>query len=261
MSVLLVNYPNSPLEIQKRVQTHRISWTGPLVMLVLRPVLFVLFQAAIAFVLFAWNDDTAWDSSAAWWMLTVTLTNIVCLVVLDRLFQREGMRYIDLLRIERGHVVRDVLLTLGIFILCIPIAFIPNLLAGAILFGDPAVTVNLMFRPIPREAGILLLILFPLTQGLVELPTYFGYVMPRLVALSGRPWLAWFIVSCFLAAQHIAVPFLFDGRFVLWRMFMFLPFAFFVGLMLKWRPRFLPYFLVGHLLIDVQAALMVPWAQ
>lgn len=259
MSTLSVTYPNSVLEIEKRVASHRVSWNGPLVMLVLRTVLFVLFQAAIAFLYLVGNNRTAWNSSAAWWMLTVTLTNVVCLVILSQLFQREGMRYVDLLRIERGHVMRDILLSFGVMLLAIPIALVPNLLVGALLFGDPALTVNLMFRPLPSTAGIALLILFPLTQALVELPTYFGYVMPRLAALSGKPWLAWFLASFFLAVQHIAVPFLFDGRFILWRLFMFLPFALFIGLLLKWRPRLLPFFMIGHGLIDIQAALMVPW--
>jgi len=31
---------------------------------------------------------------------------------------------------------------------------------------------------------------------------------------------------------------------------MFLPFAFLVGLVLKWRPRLLPYLAVVHVLID-----------
>lgn len=38
---------------------------------------------------------------------------------------------------------------------------------------------------------------------------------------------------------------------------MFLPFALFLGVILRWRPRLLPYLMVGHALIDVSVGVMV----
>jgi hypothetical protein len=81
--------------------------------------------------------------------------------------------------------------------------------------------------------------------------------MPRLSALSGRRWLSWLLASFFLAAQHIAVPLLFDGRFILWRLLMFLPFALLVGLILAWRPRLLPYMIVIHALMDISVVVFL----
>jgi hypothetical protein len=89
---------------------------------------------------------------------------------------------------------------------------------------------------------------------LAELPTYFGYSMPRLEGQTGRAWLAVALASGFLAIQHVALPLLFDGRFMTWRALMFLPFAFMVGILLHWRPRLLPYLVIVHILIDAATA-------
>jgi hypothetical protein len=36
-----------------------------------------------------------------------------------------------------------------------------------------------------------------------------------------------------------------------WRFLIFLPFALWVGLIVRWRPRLLPYMMVIHALMDV----------
>jgi membrane protease YdiL (CAAX protease family) len=97
------------------------------------------------------------------------------------------------------------------------------------------------------------------TVALTELPTYFAYCMPRLEAQTGR-WSAVLLSSFFLAAQHCTLPLIWDGRFFVWRLLMFIPFALFVGLLLRWRPQLLPYLVVVHGLMDLAMVLMVPTA-
>ena len=80
--------------------------------------------------------------------------------------------------------------------------------------------------------------------------------MPRLEIQLKNGWLAWLLAACFLGAQHMFLPLLLDGRFMLWRLGMYLPFALFVGLALKLRPTLLPYFMILHALIDVSAVLV-----
>jgi len=90
-----------------------------------------------------------------------------------------------------------------------------------------------------------------LTIAFAELPTYFGYALPRLTAQLNNGWLAWLLASLGLAVQHCFLPLLFDGRFILWRLGMYLPFALFAGLLLKLRPGLLPYLVIIHGLIDI----------
>jgi hypothetical protein len=53
------------------------------------------------------------------------------------------------------------------------------------------------------------------------------------------------------------MPLIFDGRFILWRALMFLPFALAVGLALNWRPRLMPYLMAGHALIDLSTVIIL----
>jgi hypothetical protein len=121
------------------------------------------------------------------------------------------------------------------------------------------IATNMLFRPLPTWAFVLSF-LFPLTIWFAELPTYFGYVMPRLFRGAGesqtRPYAAWLIASFFLAAQHMFLPLILNSGYMLWRFGMFLPFALFTGLVLKYRPSLLPYFVIVHALLDVSTVLV-----
>jgi len=135
------------------------------------------------------------------------------------------------------------------------VSFLPAQAATLWLFGDVARGFNLLAGPLPTWVSQLNLSAFPVLVALTELPTYFGYVMPRLEALTRSRWLGVLVPIVVLAAQHCLLPFLLNERFLLWRFVMFLPFALLIGLSLRWRPRLMPYWIIGHGLIDVLTAL------
>lgn len=222
----------------------------PWLMLFSRLMLFAVVQALIALVLMSAGVSDAWGESARWWVFSVILTNVASVALLVWLFRREGKRYLDILRFERGMVWKDLGLAIGVLVLAAPIALIPSTALAQRLFGSSEAPVSMMFRPLPNWA-ILIGLLFPLTIAFAELPTYFGYSMPRLAQQLGNGWLAWALASFFLSIQHATLPLILDWRFILWRAVMFLPFAFYVGLVLKLRPRLLPYLIAGHFLIDL----------
>lgn len=225
-------------------------------MLFARITLFAAFQALLALLLFLLGSSQAWESAANWWPLTVAAVDLVVLLLLIRLFAAEGRRFWDIFRVERATIKGDLLVMLGLVILAGPVSYLPNVWLGQALFGSPEATLELIVRPLPHWAVLLALVFFPIGQGLTELPTYFGYVMPRLQAQGMRRWLAVTLPALMLAFQHIAVPLLLDARFIAWRAFMFIPFAFLVGITLLWRPRLLPYLVVVHILMDLAFAIM-----
>ena len=194
----------------------------PWFLLVSRSVLFVFFQGVIALLLAAGDSQSPWNASARWWVFDVILTNLISIYLLFRLFQIEGQRYLDLLRFSRQTVKKDLLWFFGSGIVGLPIVAAPMYSLGTALFGDRMIPVEMMFRPLPAWALVIGL-LFPLTIGFAELPTYFGYVMPRLATQLKNGWLAWGLASLFLAGQHAFMPLILDGRFMLWRFGMYLP--------------------------------------
>jgi hypothetical protein len=80
--------------------------------------------------------------------------------------------------------------------------------------------------------------------------------MPKLEAQGTTRWLAVSLASLMLAFQHIAIPFLFNSRYIVWRGLMFIPFAFLAGIVMRWRPRMLPYLAIIHVLMDMFFATM-----
>lgn len=228
----------------------------PWLLLFIRLFLFAGIQALFALFFFLTGSTQAWETSANWWIINVALANLICLTLLICSFRAEGRRYWDIFRIQRATLKQDLWAMAGIFLLTAPISFLPNILLGGWLFGDSSLTLEMIVRPLPIWAVYLGMLFFPVTQGLVEIAFYFSFIMPKLDQKGIRPWLALGLPSLFLALQHIAVPLLLDGRFILWRALMFLPFAFLVGIVMRWRPRLLPYLAILHIVMDFSLPVM-----
>lgn len=230
----------------------------PWLMLVARLFLFMSIQALFAVGFWLAGSTAAWESAANWWPYVVSAANLICLVVLIWLFRKEGRRYWDLFKIRRQFLKSDLLVLGGLLVLLGPIGYLPNVGLARLLFGDPQSTLDLILRPLPLWAAYTSLLVFPVTQGLVELVTYFLYAMPELERRGLPGWGALSLASIFLALQHVAVPLLFNLPFIIWRGLMFLPFALLVGITLRWRPRLLPYLAIVHVLMDLSLAAMLP---
>lgn len=247
--------------MQQTLATHpslerAAAW--PWLMLFGRMGLLAGWQAVFALGFYLMGSVAGWRASTAWWPLTVSLANLTAMALLVRLYRDEGGSYWRLFRPERAHVRNDLLVLLGFMVIAGPVAMAPNFLLATALFGSPEAAVAIMLQPLPRWALYAVMVLFPLTQGLVELPTYFAYVMPWLEKQGVARWLALALPAMMLGLQHIAVPLVFDARFIAWRGLMFLPFALLVGLILRWRPRVLPYMVVVHAVMDLGLVVMVP---
>lgn len=230
--------------------------TTSLLMLFSRITLFVAVQALFALGIFLAGSPQAWEASAAWWPLTVALADFICLALLVAAFKAEGRRFWDLFRFNRSTFKGDLLVMLGLTVLAAPLSYLPNVLLGTALFGSPETTLDLFVRPLPVWVVYAVIILFPIGQGLSELPTYFGFVSPRLASQGLNKWLAISIPAIMLSLQHIGAPLLFDGRFIAWRGLMFLPFAFLPAIALYFHPRLMPYFVVVHILMNMSFATM-----
>ncbi len=246
-----LTFPNSASAIRQRVQAGAIPLAAPLGMTFARVALFAACQALAALTLLIAGHSTPWQSAIAWWPVTATTANLICLALLRRLAGREGLRVYHLYNFDRRGMGRDLLVMAALLVIGGPLGFLPNTLLGQMLFGSAEAAAELWLLPLPSWVAITFALLFPLTIALSELPTYFGYALPRLQALWNRRWLPLLLTAFMLSAQHIALPLIFNGRFMFWRLVSFLPFALFLGLLIDWRPRLLPYLMVVHALMDI----------
>jgi len=216
-----------------------------------RLLLFGVLQALLALAL------KSWDDSERYWMLVATLGNVVSILWLYFLFKKEGGQYLLLFQFDKTRWKSDLPLFLGLMILLSMAALGPNYLLSMWLWEDPSYSYALLFRPFPNALAFVLLVAFPVTIALAELPTYFGYIMPGLEKKLGKKWLAVGLPVFFLSIQHCCLPLVFESRFILYRGLMYFPFALLLGIALWKRPRLLPYFVVLHGLMDMQAVVML----
>jgi hypothetical protein len=231
--------------------------TAPLLMLASRTFMFLFFQAIIAGIFLISGSSSPWHSSQAWWTFSVICTNAICICLLVFLLRKEGTAYFKVFGFEKKGWWKDLLICLGMLALAGPIASLPNTLLANALFGSSEAVGKMFFQPLPQWA-IIISFLFPLTHIFAELPVYFGYAMPRVEKQMNNGWAAWVISSLFLALQHGALPFVPEPKFILWRVGMFVPFALYIGLCIKIRPRLLPYMMIGHGLLDTMLVVMIP---
>jgi hypothetical protein len=249
------NYPEANSIHGEHIKQESINKFSVRTMLCIRLVLFAIFQAIIALIFTVTGHLSAWDSSAGWWQITASLASLCSLAALQYFLHREGSTLKKLYHIEREYWKKDVLLVLGLAVLGVVIAMLPNPLLSTWLFGSPEGAVPLLFRPLPAWAAWLSVVAFPISIALSELPIYMGYALPRIEALTGSAWKGIAVAGFFLAAQHITLPLIFDGRFILYRFAMYLPLALFMAIVLRWKPRLLPYMMIIHGLMDLSAAL------
>jgi hypothetical protein len=164
------------------------SKKAPWLMLFFRIILFAGIQAILAFALYLSGSTNAWDASAAWWPLTVTLTNLICVALLIRIFRAEGKRYWDIFRIERKHILGDLLVILGLFIIAGPVSYFPQPFAFKSAFRRPAEGASLIDASPSSLGGI-----------------YQHSHLPDHTGISRTPHLFWLRHAAFRIERHASV--------------------------------------------------------
>lgn len=240
-----------------RLDDGRVRVAASWAMLFARFALFAFWQAIIAIVFALQGRSDPWSASIAWWPLSATLANLTNLALLSRLVHTEGLRLRDLYGFEKSSWKLDLAWTFAALICISTLVMLPNTLIATLLWGDPAPATTVMFQALPLWAITVLFVAFPVTIALTEMPTYYGYVMPRLQVATGSRGGVLVLVASVHAAQHMTLPLVFDARFVAWRLLMFWPFALFVAWAIDRRPTLMPYLMVVHGLLDASVVVMV----
>ncbi len=102
----------------------------------------------------------------------------------------------------------------GIFAIdSVVVAMPPGTLIAGWPWGNAAYPNDLLFQPLPLVAVYPLLLLMPVTQGLAEMPLYWGCVAPRLRAFGLGRWTVIELVGAVLSLQHLFFSMRFDRRY------------------------------------------------
>ena len=222
--------------------------------LAFRTVAFLAVQGSVALVFAARGGEPA--QSSRFWLMSAAVGNLATLGWLKVLTEREGLSLRSLFGVDGRHWKLDLKAFLLTLLVGGPLAFFPMQWASAALWGDAAMGSRLMFVAAPGWVIFGAGLVFVVSQPFAELPTYCGYVLPRLQACLGS-WAAVALVTLALSAQHVALPFVLDCRFTVWRATMYLPFALLTVVSIQRRPTLMPWFMGMHFLMDLQLPALV----
>ncbi len=213
-----------------------------------RVILMLTFQG-ITFLILIRTDD-AFNQSATYWTLYLTLTNVILLALMFKFNNHIG--YTQSFKFEKTHAV-SFLKWLPVLLI---VAMVPNLLLAYVIYGDLEIGAKLLLF----NQGFLMMLfnlsLFPILQGLTEIPFYFLVLKPAIKHHTTKPILYLGIPILMLSLQHSVMPFYLDWSYVLYRGFMFLGFALFIGIMIDKKPGYMPYFIIIHILMNLSFMMM-----
>jgi len=237
--------------IRESVNSRQVGWKWPL-MLVFSRLFFALVVQALVAVLFFGASTAPYQAAGEWWPVYGTLIDVGCLILVMRQIQKEGLGFLDLLNFDASHFWRDALVGFGYILWVFPLAMIGVISCSILIFGSPQPPS--IYHPLPVWAAAYSLLIFPVIWGTIEQCTYQGYILPRLEALFRRAGPAIALVAFGWGIQHIALPFMLDWRYMLYRFLSFLPLAVAMSLVYRRTRRLIP-FIIAHWAVDMLAVL------
>jgi hypothetical protein len=243
--------PNSPESLAPLVADGRLPKRRVWGMLFLRSALTfgLLLLVSSGYAVSKSADPVG--QSAAWWLWYVMIAGGLCIYLMWYFGKKEGLRLRDIYFINRstwkGDLIWAFISIVGIAILAQP----PGTMLANALWGGTTYPNSMLFQPLPIFAVYPLFILMPAIHALAELPTYFGYVAPRLRAMRINRWVVILITGAVLSVQHMFFSFQLDAQYDFWLAVKFLPFALWMAFILDHRPTAMPYLMAGHFLLDL----------
>ncbi|MFN2297238.1 MAG: hypothetical protein ACK2UB_00210, partial [Anaerolineales bacterium] len=244
------------------------GWIG----LALFRILFLLgAQAAAAGIL------KSWQAALPWWPFAIIFANVCCLGIMILWTRMAGTSFGSIQHQPfRETILVDRILSIlsrripqiqglrpavdgGLFVLTLLLLGVPAILFQEGLKGMvPVLSAYPMAGELPVPAVAALTLLLPVSQGLVEFPWFYGFILPGLEsALSssdGRPrraagfWALLIMLAVFLLQISLLPP-VFDPSFMLWQALALLPLLTLIGVCLRLSPRWMPWINILHALM------------
>ncbi|MFP4484187.1 MAG: hypothetical protein ACLFO1_04970 [Spirochaetaceae bacterium] len=244
------------LHLRER-QDDGIPRLGPLVTLLpARGLLFLGVHAVIATGLLLAGEANPWFLAGHWWPITGTLVNLVSLGVLSGLLRREGISYGSVVS-GGGGAAPGAIVPVAVILVSAGVTAVSVVLFARVFMAGFQSAVTILINPLPLWGAVLGGVGFPITLAVVELPFYYGYLMPRLAARGVPPGAALALCVAFHTAQYVALPFLPAVPYFLYRLLMPAPFAVVVGSALLWRPRLMPFLMGAQGALNAAAGVML----
>jgi membrane protease YdiL (CAAX protease family) len=184
------------------------------------------------------------DEISNWWTIVATVVNIITIALLVLAAKKNGMNYLELIGYKKGSTKISQILIMSVIVLVVGTGGM--YLAGFLCYGVVPYSSPMMIAPIPMVLAIINFLPLPITTALAEDGLYLGCGVNHIE----NKMLAIIVPAFFYALQHCFIPTLFDAKYILYRIFSFLP----LTIILCWyyyKKRNPVPIMIGHALIDM----------
>ena len=224
--------------------------------LVSRIILLVLFYFIAVWIYKSRNLPNAYDLARPWWPISLIFINGIVLIILFFATRQEGKTMASLIGFDKELIKKDIKSSLWMILVSMVLAVGATMGLGALFYHlkTPSGLMSLSYLPV--WAMVLTLAVHPVINAFIEEMTYNGYEFPRLDGILHSSSLAVVLVTFFFSLQHIAIPFAFDAKFLLWRFLSFVPLLLFWVLIYA-KMRRLPSLIIVHWFMDIFAVLSI----
>ena len=245
-----------------------IGWTA----LALARILFLLgAQASAAGLL------RSWRAALPWWPISILFANACCLAIMVYWTRKNGLSFWTIQRQPFPEsILSDRILPLlarlfpqirnrrpdveaGLFFSTCLLLGIPAILFQEGLKGMvPVLQSTPMAGGLPAAAVIVLAFLLPVSQGFVEFPWFYGFILPGMETALVSPGgisrrsaaiRALLITLAVFLLQISLLPPVLDPPYMFWQALSLLPLLALVGVSLRLSPRWMPWINILHALM------------
>jgi len=187
------------------------TWGWPLLMAFIRLPL-VLAGSAIAVLAYRWSGNpVGLAAGLGWSTLTLTVVNLLCLLLLSRRSRAEGFDWREAVGFHRGGLGRDLLWGL-VWSLLLGGLLLLGIFSTVFLFYGPGGFANLdtfftggadFSFELPAWLALISAVAFPLLNPFVEELQYRGYAQPRLIGAFRSPPAGILLTALGFGLQHL----------------------------------------------------------
>lgn len=214
-------------------------------LLPLRCLLFVF-----SFLCLAMITGNSADELIHWWSIICSICNIITILLLLWICKKENITYKQLLNWEKGNT-KVISIVIGI-IATLVIGMGGMYIAGFFVYGKFPYMATFMIAPIPLWLAIINIFILPITTTMAEDGLYLGYAMN----INKNKWVAILFPAFFYALQHSFIPILFDWKYIVYRLFSFLPLTIIFCYWYYKKRNPIPI-MVGHFVINIVTAAQI----
>ncbi len=246
---------NSTASIKTIYSTSSLSW-WPVILFLPARLVFAFISQSLTAGLFLLNGSTnAWQDATAWWPVYSTVTDLLCLLTLVWLLRRENMKIIDTVGAKGKDILKQLAWTPAYLLAVAPTSILASIVTQA--FYGTALPPMISVVNLSSAGELYSLIVWPIIWVITEEIVYLGYLLPRIEAMSGKTWVAVLVVIFFWGIQHLAMPFIFDEKYLVSRILAaIVAISSFPIVFVLWRRRLIP--LIGvHYIADLATAILI----